>query len=98
MPDRNKSLQEGVIHVASGMSHLDHADMANTEKGQSNDELELRIRPAPPTRAAMPMTSKRQTKIAFWGLGAMGARMAARLMSEDTDLKVWSRSGLPQGF
>jgi 3-hydroxyisobutyrate dehydrogenase len=24
--------------------------------------------------------------------------MAARLMSEDTDLKVWSRSGVPQGF
>jgi 3-hydroxyisobutyrate dehydrogenase len=46
----------------------------------------------------MRMTSKHQTKVAFLGLGAMGARMAARLMSEDTDLKVWSRSGLPPGF
>jgi 3-hydroxyisobutyrate dehydrogenase len=32
------------------------------------------------------------------GLGAMGARMAARLVNEHIELKVWSRSGCPQGF
>ncbi|MFZ5896416.1 MAG: NAD(P)-dependent oxidoreductase [Myxococcota bacterium] len=44
------------------------------------------------------MTTKHRTKVAFLGLGAMGARMAARLVTEDIDLKVWSRSGLPEGF
>jgi 3-hydroxyisobutyrate dehydrogenase len=44
------------------------------------------------------MTTKPRTKIGFLGLGAMGARMAARLVNDDTELKVWSRSGLPQGF
>lgn len=44
------------------------------------------------------MTTYHRTKVAFLGLGAMGARMAARLVNEDTDLKVWSRSGLPLGF
>jgi 3-hydroxyisobutyrate dehydrogenase-like beta-hydroxyacid dehydrogenase len=39
-----------------------------------------------------------KTKIAFLGLGAMGARMATKLVSEDTDVKVWSRSGVPEGF
>lgn len=44
------------------------------------------------------MSIKHKDKIAFLGLGAMGQRMAARLAHEDTDLKVWSRSGMPQGF
>ncbi|HSC85678.1 MAG TPA: NAD(P)-dependent oxidoreductase [Polyangiaceae bacterium] len=35
--------------------------------------------------------------IAFLGLGAMGTRMASRLVSDDIDLRVWSRSGVPQG-
>jgi 3-hydroxyisobutyrate dehydrogenase-like beta-hydroxyacid dehydrogenase len=37
------------------------------------------------------------TSIAFLGLGAMGSRMASRLVSDDIDLRVWSRSGVPQG-
>ncbi len=35
--------------------------------------------------------------IAFLGLGAMGCRMASRLVGDDIDLRVWSRSGVPQG-
>jgi 3-hydroxyisobutyrate dehydrogenase-like beta-hydroxyacid dehydrogenase len=45
------------------------------------------------------MTNKnvRETiSIAFLGLGAMGSRMASRLVSDDIVLKVWSRSGVPQ--
>ncbi|HLL24089.1 MAG TPA: NAD(P)-dependent oxidoreductase [Kofleriaceae bacterium] len=37
-----------------------------------------------------------RTAVAFLGLGAMGARMASRLLSDDLDLRVWSRSGVPQ--
>ncbi|HET9959175.1 MAG TPA: NAD(P)-dependent oxidoreductase [Polyangiaceae bacterium] len=44
------------------------------------------------------MTTKHRTKIAFLGLGAMGARMATRLVSGDIDLQVWSRSGVPKEF
>jgi 3-hydroxyisobutyrate dehydrogenase len=43
------------------------------------------------------MNTKKQTKVALLGLGAMGARMAARLAGEDLGLAVWSRSGVPEG-
>jgi 3-hydroxyisobutyrate dehydrogenase len=35
------------------------------------------------------------TKLAFLGLGAMGARMVRRLAAAQFDLTVWNRSGLP---
>lgn len=43
------------------------------------------------------MEMKQQTSVAVLGLGAMGSRMAARLVSEDIELRVWSRSGVPSG-
>jgi 3-hydroxyisobutyrate dehydrogenase len=38
-----------------------------------------------------------RTAVAFLGLGAMGSRMASRLVSDEIDLRVWSRSGPPAG-
>ncbi|WP_437800086.1 NAD(P)-dependent oxidoreductase [Sorangium sp. So ce693] len=37
----------------------------------------------------------KRMKVAFLGLGAMGGRMASRLVNDDIELKVWSRSGVP---
>jgi 3-hydroxyisobutyrate dehydrogenase len=44
------------------------------------------------------MTTLHHTSVAFLGLGAMGSRMAARLLDDNVRLRVWSRSGLPAGL
>ncbi|MCB9607730.1 MAG: NAD(P)-dependent oxidoreductase [Polyangiaceae bacterium] len=43
----------------------------------------------------IPDTSQSQPRIALLGLGAMGRRMAQRLLSAGFPLATWSRSGLP---
>ena len=42
-------------------------------------------------------TMHERISVAVLGLGAMGSRMASRLASDDVDLRVWSRSGVPEG-
>jgi 3-hydroxyisobutyrate dehydrogenase len=44
------------------------------------------------------MATPHHTSVAFLGLGAMGSRMAVRLLCDDIDLRVWSRAGVPRGF
>lgn len=59
--------------------------------------------PSPfPAPARDPVTKEtrtdKRTAVAFLGLGAMGVRMASHLISDDIDLRVWNRSGVPRGF
>ena len=35
-------------------------------------------------------------RVAFLGLGAMGCRMAMRLVEAGYDVAVWTRSGVPE--
>lgn len=42
--------------------------------------------------------TRSKPRVAFLGLGAMGARMAARLASDEVELRVWNRSGVPDSL